>query len=114
LSGEAVGARCCFESHPNGKDSGFMKRKVEQAMASSNLAAKVALAALLSALSYAPLHAADMQQPVSDAPVVDPWRVSVAPYLWGAGLNGDVGLFGLEPVNIDMSFGDILKDLRFG
>jgi hypothetical protein len=29
-------------------------------------------------------------------------------------LNGDVGLFGREPINIDMSFGDILDDLRFG
>lgn len=83
-------------------------------MASSSLAAKLAFGTILSALASAPLHAADAQQPLFDAPVVDTWRFSVAPYLWGAGLNGDVGLFGLEPVNIDMSFGDILEDLRFG
>jgi hypothetical protein len=42
------------------------------------------------------------------------WTFSVAPYLWGAGLEGDVGLFGRDPVDIDMSFGDIFDNLKFG
>lgn len=42
------------------------------------------------------------------------WTFSVAPYFWAAGLEGDVGVFGLKPVNIDMSFGDIFDNLRFG
>lgn len=33
---------------------------------------------------------------------------------WAAGISGDTGLFGLPPVHIDMSFGDILKELDFG
>lgn len=52
--------------------------------------------------------------PVDVAPQQDRWTFSVAPYLWAAGLNGDVGLFGLQPVDIDMSFGDIFDNLRFG
>lgn len=41
------------------------------------------------------------------------WKFAIAPYIWGAGLQGDVGVFGRQPVEIDMSFGDILSDLRF-
>ncbi len=63
--------------------------------------------------SYAPAYAADLQEPV---PIesTDQWKFSIAPYLWGASLDGDVGLFGVQPVGIDMSFGDIFSDLRFG
>ena len=42
------------------------------------------------------------------------WTFSVAPYFWAAGIEGDVGLFGLQPVDIDLSFGDIFDNLRFG
>lgn len=42
------------------------------------------------------------------------WVFSIAPYFWAAGLNGDVGLFGRQPVDIDMSFSDIFDNLRFG
>jgi len=42
------------------------------------------------------------------------WTLTVAPYVWAAGLKGDVGLFGREPVEIDMSFSDVLSDLKFG
>ncbi|MBL8575933.1 MAG: hypothetical protein JNK47_01795 [Mesorhizobium sp.] len=48
------------------------------------------------------------------APDQDRWVFSIAPYVWGAGLQGDVGLFGRQPVDIDMSFGDIFDNLRFG
>jgi hypothetical protein len=41
------------------------------------------------------------------------WRVSVAPYLWAAGMSGDVGLFGRDPVDLDLKFSDILDDLKF-
>jgi hypothetical protein len=44
----------------------------------------------------------------------DRWTITVAPYLWFAGLNGDTGIFGLEPVEVNSSFGDILETLRFG
>jgi hypothetical protein len=42
------------------------------------------------------------------------WSLTIAPYFWMAGLKGDVGLFGREPVALDQSFGDILDDLKFG
>src|SRR5439155_21780998 len=42
------------------------------------------------------------------------WTITVAPYLWAAGINGDVGLFGREPVKVDESFSDIFQDLKFG
>lgn len=42
------------------------------------------------------------------------WTFAVAPYFWAAGLQGDVGVFGVRPVHLDMSFGDIFDNLRFG
>lgn len=42
------------------------------------------------------------------------WTITVAPYLWMAGLSGESGLFGLQPVEVDVSFGEILETLRFG
>jgi hypothetical protein len=62
-------------------------------------------ATLLSPALVAPVHAADL------APADDGWHFAVAPYLWGAGMNGDVGLFGREPVDIDVPFRDVLSDL---
>lgn len=59
------------------------------------------------------VQAADMQQAEPTEPASE-WRFTIAPYLWAAGLNGDVGLFGRPPVAVDMSFGDIISDFRFG
>jgi hypothetical protein len=42
------------------------------------------------------------------------WTFTVAPYFWMAGINGDVGVFGREPVDIDESFSDIIDDFKFG
>ncbi|MFI0844210.1 hypothetical protein [Mesorhizobium sp. IMUNJ 23232] len=41
------------------------------------------------------------------------WTFTVAPYFWAAGLSGETGVFGLPPVDIDFSFGDIFDDLDF-
>jgi hypothetical protein len=76
-------------------------------------AARLFFGAMLMAAAPSAVLAADAEQPIPLEPAGE-WRFSVAPYLWGAGLNGDVGLFGRQPVNIDMSFGDVLDDLRFG
>jgi hypothetical protein len=43
----------------------------------------------------------------------DQWRFAVAPYIWGAGLNGDVTL-GPVKADVDLNFIDILKDFGFG
>lgn len=46
-------------------------------------------------------------------PTADEWTFTVAPYFWAAGMSGDVGIFGLEPVELNLKFRDILKDLKF-
>lgn len=43
----------------------------------------------------------------------DGWTFSFSPYFWAAGLSGDFGQFGLPPVHLSQSFGDILSDLDF-
>src|SRR5262245_32231573 len=62
------------------------------------------------------LQIAAQAQAADLAPIEEPeeWTFAVAPYLWAAGLKGDVGLFGQEPVDIDMSFSDVLNNLKFG
>ncbi|SFT80813.1 hypothetical protein [Sedimentitalea nanhaiensis] len=43
------------------------------------------------------------------------WEFRLTPYLWMAGLQGQVGTVpGLPPVDVDLSFSDILDDLEFG
>src|SRR5690606_31845304 len=42
------------------------------------------------------------------------WTFSVAPYFWAAGLSGEVGQFGLPPVDVDADFSDIFDHLDFG
>jgi hypothetical protein len=74
------------------------------------------LAVIVASLAVAsPALAADEVQeaPPPSVPVDSGWTFTIAPYLWMAGLNGDVGLFGREPVPVDQSFGDILDDLEF-
>ncbi|MEQ1942951.1 hypothetical protein ABMA32_11090 [Mesorhizobium sp. VNQ89] len=82
-----------------------------------SIVAKTAVVIGLISLTSPAVYAADLidgQAPVEAAPEQDRWAFSIAPYLWGAGLQGDVGLFGLQPVDVDMSFGDIFDNLRFG
>lgn len=43
----------------------------------------------------------------------DRWRFTVAPYIWGAAINGDVTL-GPVQEDVDLSIIDILKDFGFG
>jgi opacity protein-like surface antigen len=42
------------------------------------------------------------------------WQLEVTPYLWGAGMKGDVQAPNLPRTNVDMSFVDILHNLDFG
>jgi hypothetical protein len=42
------------------------------------------------------------------------WHVSFSPYLWMSGLKGDMGVSEqVEPVAVDLSFGDIFNHLKF-
>lgn len=54
-----------------------------------------------------PAGAADVAPP----PPSGEWRFTIAPYVWAAGIDGDVGLFGREPVSIDVPFSDVLENL---
>jgi hypothetical protein len=40
----------------------------------------------------------------------DGWRFTVAPYVWGAAINGDVGVHGVS-TDVDVSFSDIVDHL---
>ena len=63
-------------------------------------------------------NAADLPlptEPVVVAPALAPeWEISIAPYFWMAGLNGDIALFGLPEVELDESFSDIIKTFDIG
>ena len=41
------------------------------------------------------------------------WRFSFTPYLWGAGLNGQVGVAG-RSTDVDISVGDVIDDFDIG
>lgn len=41
----------------------------------------------------------------------DDWSFSISPYVWAASLEGTVGVDGLPALDIDASFGDILRNL---
>jgi hypothetical protein len=57
-----------------------------------------------------PAAAADLE-PVADD---SGWTFSLTPYVWLAGLTGDVAAFGGPPVEIDASIPDVLKALDIG
>ena len=64
---------------------------------------------LVLASSLTPAAAADL----APLPDTNEWRFTLAPYVWGVGLSGDVGVFGRGPVDIDIPFSDILENLDF-
>ncbi len=41
------------------------------------------------------------------------WTFAISPYFWMAGLDGEAGI-GTQQADVDLSFSDLLKDLRFG
>lgn len=59
-----------------------------------------------------PVQQAAAQWTTRGAPSNKGWRFAVTPYLWLAGLKGEVGVGPLTS-NVDLSFGDILDHLQF-
>jgi hypothetical protein len=49
----------------------------------------------------------------AQTPAPDGWKVTVAPYIFGAGMNGTTVVAGQE-LDVDVSFSDILSNLQFG
>jgi opacity protein-like surface antigen len=66
-------------------------------------------AALCALMMPAAAQAADVSTPEP----ADGWTFGGALYLWGAGISGESGVFGLPPQDVDLSFSDILQDLDF-
>lgn len=66
---------------------------------------------------FSSANAADMAPALSPeakpAETQSGWTFTVAPYFWGAGMSGDVAVFGLPQAHIDASFSDILSNLDF-
>lgn len=80
---------------------------------------KIIRSLMLAMAASAPVSiavAADAQIPIpEESPLPGhEWTLTVAPYLWAAGIEGDIGLFGQDPVAVDESFSDILNDFKFG
>ena len=71
-------------------------------------------AGLAAALFAAPAFAADAQtQPLETAPelVAPGWSFTVEPFFWAASLEGNVGVRGLGPADIDVGFDQIWDHL---
>ena len=66
---------------------------------------------LLSLTANAQIEVESPQQEATYAN--DVWHVSASPYLWLAGLNGDLNLSGHEAA-VHQSFGDIFSNLKVG
>jgi len=65
------------------------------------------------ALGALMIPAAAQAADISATEPADGWTFTGAAYLWGAGISGESGVFGLPPQDVDLSFSDILKDLDF-
>jgi hypothetical protein len=76
------------------------------------------LATLGAGLLACAADAGDIRSPmtpdVQETTTESGWTFAFAPYLWAAGLSGDVAQFGLPPVEVDASFRDVFDNLDFG
>jgi hypothetical protein len=79
--------------------------------------ATLAIAALLASCCFLPLCADAQVEAQTDSNQAafgkDTWHVSASPYLWMAGLNGNLTLAGHEAA-VHQSFSDIFSNLKFG
>ncbi len=74
-----------------------------------------ASALLLITILFLPQRATAQVEPLPDqpAPPDNLWHISASPYLWMAGLNGNLSIAGHEAA-VHQSFGDIFSNLKFG
>jgi hypothetical protein len=91
---------------------------VAQTKANSGLPRRVATNNLFAKVSNPFEKTTERTDPATASPkpqVVDPdeWRFQFAPYLWVAGISGNVGI-GSAAVNVDAGITDSNVDLRFG
>jgi len=62
-----------------------------------------------------PPQATTDSTPIAERPEPDghSWDYTIKPYLWAAGLQGEMQVGALPPVDVDLGFGDIIEDLDF-
>ncbi|WP_205927467.1 hypothetical protein [Rhizobium sp. P32RR-XVIII] len=77
---------------------------------------KRALAFAVSSALISQVWAADIDNAAPPQTASDPagWTLSLAPYFWAGSINGDVGVRGRQPIEVDVPFRDIFDNLRFG
>ncbi len=79
---------------------------------------KFAFALTLLLAGTAIAEAADATEPAERPPATPErptWALQVTPYLWAAGLSGDVSPFRRAPtIGIEKSFSDVMENLNFG
>jgi hypothetical protein len=103
------------QSNPNPRQAdGRRKGRTADMRISLGLGMSAALLGGLALATTAIAADAEVEPAPPEAPPQSEWVFTVAPYFWMAGIDGDVGLFGLEPVTIDESFSDIIKDFKVG
>lgn len=73
---------------------------------------KLILAAIALAAAISMAGAADLPDPPAEPD--SGWHFTFAPYVWAAGMDGKVAQFGLPEVDVDASFGDVLKNFDIG
>ena len=72
---------------------------------------KVLLVPIIAGFAFLELVAPVSAESAEEGPLKrNGWTISVVPYLWTLSLDGEVGVKGVE-ADVDVSFGDILKDL---
>ncbi|MFO1243368.1 MAG: hypothetical protein U1E36_09295 [Rickettsiales bacterium] len=71
----------------------------------------IALAAVLSLATAIPSHVYAAE--TNSAGSGSPWTAAATLYVWGAGLDGDVGVGRLPTADVNMDFGDILSKTDF-
>jgi hypothetical protein len=73
------------------------------------------MALAVSILASAPACAAETTSATPPPADADGWQVDLSPYLWFAGLRGDVAVSPrAPPAHVAAPFSDILSDLKFG
>ncbi len=80
-------------------------------------AAILALAAACTAhtASAADAFAGPSEEPAANADTSPTWALQITPYMWAAGLKGDISPFRRAPtIGVEKSFSDVMDDLNFG
>jgi hypothetical protein len=71
----------------------------------------VGLAVAMTLLASAPLFAADLPAAAPEMPIKDRWQYTLTLNGWLTAINGQVGIRGLPPVDVDVTAADLLENI---